>query len=202
MLAIDRFAPNWRELMIHESSPSTRGASVRLSRECKKYAPSQYLPGTTNGLIGSDGIRSEDLEALTFEDESLDLHVTQDVMEHIFRPDLAFREIARTLRPGGMHIFTVPLVRKLAKSARRARRNPLSRDVELLFPAEYHGNPVGDGRALVTIDWGFDICEYIFRCSGMYTYLTHIEDLNLGISAEYNEVLVSIKSSSDRILAL
>ena len=33
-------------------------------------------------------------------------------MEHIFNPQSAFREIARTLKPGGAHIFTVPLINK------------------------------------------------------------------------------------------
>lgn len=58
-----------------------------------------------------NGVRREDLENQSFEDESFDLHVTQDVFEHLFNPAAAFREIARTLRPGGAHIFTTPIVR-------------------------------------------------------------------------------------------
>ena len=33
-------------------------------------------------------------------------------MEHIFDPSKAFSEIARTLKTGGAHIFTVPLINK------------------------------------------------------------------------------------------
>ena len=47
------------------------------------------------------GVRCENLEELTFPDESIDLHISQDVMEHVFQPKRAFAEIARTLRPGG-----------------------------------------------------------------------------------------------------
>jgi hypothetical protein len=36
---------------------------------------------------------SEDLEALTFPDESFDLVITQDVFEHVLRPAKAFAEI-------------------------------------------------------------------------------------------------------------
>ena len=31
-----------------------------------------------------DGVRCENLEALTFADSSIDLHVSQDVFEHLF----------------------------------------------------------------------------------------------------------------------
>jgi len=43
---------------------------------------------------------------------ALILHLTQDVFEHMFDPAAAFREIVRTLQPGGAHVFTTPLVRK------------------------------------------------------------------------------------------
>ena len=59
-----------------------------------------------------NGIRCENLEHLSFGDESFDLHLTRDVFEHLFDPATAFREIARTLRPGLAHLFTTPLVGK------------------------------------------------------------------------------------------
>ncbi len=37
MLVIEQFYPNWRDLIIHETSPGNRGASVRLAHECKTY---------------------------------------------------------------------------------------------------------------------------------------------------------------------
>ncbi len=44
-------------------------------------------------------------------------HLTQDVFEHLFDPAAAFREIARTLQPGGAHVFTTLLVRKTSQLA-------------------------------------------------------------------------------------
>ena len=190
MVVIDSYFPKWREAVIHESSPGQRGASLCFHKECSQYIPSQYFSDQIPGTLLGD-MRCEDLESLSFSDESIDLHITQDVLEHVFHPSQAFREIARTLKPGGMHIFTVPLVNKDRPSKLRAR----IKDNAILYlePEEYHGNPVGDGRALVTVDWGFDICRHIFESSGLFTHLVHIDDLSKGIRAEYIEVLVTVK---------
>ena len=74
-----------------------------------------------SGGSAVNSIRCENLEALTFEDASIDLHITQDVMEHVFNPSKSFFEIARTLAPGGMHIFTVPLINKWNHTRQRAK---------------------------------------------------------------------------------
>jgi SAM-dependent methyltransferase len=190
MVVIDSFFPAWREAVIHESSPGQGGASLRLSKECSQYIASQFFPGHRPGtMVGN--MRCENLESLSFPDESVDLHITQDVLEHVFHPSRAFREIARTLKPGGMHIFTVPLVAKGKSSELRACIE--NNQIVYLKPEQYHGSPVGDGRALVTVDWGFDICQHIFESSGLCTHLVHIDDLSKGIRAEYVEVLVTVK---------
>lgn len=122
MLCLERFFPNFRDLVVHESSPAAQGASPRLRQECSGYIATRPFPGVDGGSI-HDGVRCEDLEHLTFADGEIDLHVTQDVVEHVLDPDAVFREIGRTLRPGGAHIFTVPLVRKTRRSFVRAERS-------------------------------------------------------------------------------
>ncbi len=189
---LSELRPNWRDLEIHESSPSSR-VSARLARECGTYTATQYDLSTPFGTMSPDGgYRSEDLEAQTFADASFDLVITQDVFEHIFHPDRAAREIARTLRPGGLHIFTVPLVRKAQASGRRATISPDGAITHLL-PAEYHQNPIDASGSLVTVDWGYDIAGHILNWSGMVTTIYSIDDLSRGIRAEFNEVLVSSK---------
>jgi SAM-dependent methyltransferase len=191
MQTIQTYFPNWRDLAIHESSPSGRGASVRLAQECPRYQASQCFPDVLPGA-SRDGVRCENLEALTFADESLDLHVTQDVIEHVFHPSKVFREIARTLKPGGAHIFTVPLVNKTAPSRVRARIDESGRIVNLETPV-YHGNPIDERGSLVTVDWGFDICRHIFDACGLFTQMIYIDDLSRGIRAEFIEVLMTLK---------
>ena len=191
MLTIETYFPNWHNSTIHESSPGNRGASKRLSEECSQYIPSQFFPDQKPGSIVGK-FRCENLESLTFADESIDLHVTQDVLEHVFHPSKVFREIARTLKPGGAHIFTVPLVNKYKPSKPRVQ---LSDDGQIshLEPPVYHGNPISSAGSLVTVDWGFDICQHIFESSGLFTHLIHIDDLSKGIRAEYIEVLITVK---------
>jgi len=111
MFSLKNNFPNWRELAIHESSPGTRGASLKLRSECKHYISSHYSPENAFGTI-IQGHQNEDLENQTFADESFDIVITQDVMEHVFDPKKAFSEIARTLKKGGAHVFTVPLLNR------------------------------------------------------------------------------------------
>ena len=140
----------------------------------------------------SSGWRNEDLENQTFADETFDLVISQDVMEHIFNPEKAFSEIARTLKPGGAHIFTVPIVNKQKPSRVRATLE-VNGEINYLEEAQYHGNPVNPKGSLVTRDWGYDICNFILKHSGLYTTIAYIDDISLGIRAEYIEVLISRK---------
>jgi len=193
MVAIERYFPDWRSLTVHESSPASRGASKRLAQDCPGYVASQFFPGIELGShVG--GVRCENLEALSFPDASVDLHITQDVLEHVYHPPTVFREIARTLKPGGAHIFTTPLVNKDKPSRIRAR---IGEDGQIthLEPPVYHGNPISDKGSLVTVDWGYDICQAIFESCGLFTHLLYIDDLSMGIRAEHIEVLVTLKRS-------
>lgn len=191
MAVINATYPNWRELIIHESSPGNRGASVRLQKDCPGYVSSQYYPRGARGAV-IDGSRNEDLEAQTFADASLDLVVTQDVMEHIYDPARAFSEIARTLKPGGAHIFTVPIINKHKPTEVWARLGADGEPVFLGTP-EYHGNPVDPKGSPVTMHWGFDIVEFIREHGGLETSIEYLDDMKHGIRAEYIEVLVSRK---------
>ena len=195
MKMIKDFYPNFRELKVHESSPGGRGVSVLLGRECPGYSFSHYFPTVQLGQFGPRKVRCENLENLTFDDSSFDLFITQDVMEHIFQPESAFMEIARVLKPGGAHIFTVPIVNKIKPSRRRASLLP-NGEIEHHCEPEYHGNPVDPEGSLVTIDWGFDLVPFIQSLTSMPTIVTQIDNIDLGIRAELIEVGVSFKSKS------
>lgn len=191
MLVVQQRFPQWRNLTIHESSPSNRGASKRFARECRDYTPTHFYPGERRGSV-VNGVRCEDLEQLTFADGTIDLHITQDVLEHIPRPAKAFAEIARTLRPGGAHIFTVPIVNKERPSTPRIAISDTG-EISHLEPPVYHGNPIDAKGALVTTDWGYDIRDFIARSSGLDTEIIRCDDLEHGLRAEYLEVLVTRK---------
>jgi SAM-dependent methyltransferase len=192
MLMIEKHYPNWKNLKIHETSPVNRGASLKLKRTCDFYSTSQYYPNEIQG-IEINGFRNENLENLTFPEQSFDIIVSQDVMEHIYNPDKAFREIARTLRPGGAHIFSVPLVNKHKPSEIWAS---LGKNGEPIFThkPEYHGNPIDPKGSPVTMHWGYDIVDYIKKTSHLETTIEYIDNLNYGVRAEFIEILLSKKS--------
>ena len=193
MRVIKQYFPNFAEMRIHESSPVGRGVSARLANECASYSSSFLLKDVAPGAIDQrTGFRCEDLERLTFGDGCFDLFVTQDVMEHLFDPDAAFREIARVLRPGGAHVFTVPLVNGVRESERRATRT-VSGEIEHRMKPVYHGDPVDPDGALMTMNWGYDIAASITSETGMPTVIVQIDDLDAGIRAELIDVVASFK---------
>jgi len=179
MYCVEKFYPQWKDCFIHETSPSDRGASVRMKKECKNYHESHFFSEFPLGKIHPSGYRNEDLENQTFDSELFDIVISQDVMEHIFQPEKAFSEIARTLKPGGAHIFTVPIVNKERPSSRRAVISECG-DIKYLEEAQYHGNPIDNQGSLVTVDWGYDICDFIMKHSGLYTTIVYIDDLSKG----------------------
>lgn len=150
------------------------------------------FPSQRNGEL-IDNVLCENLEDLSFPDDSVDLHITQDVMEHVFNPEKAFKEIGRTLKPGGAHIFTVPLVNKNKKSERCAALNNGGSIEHLKSPPEYHGNPVSNEGSLVTSRWGYDITRHIFNACGLFTEMIYIDALEFGIRADLIEVLITRK---------
>jgi ubiquinone/menaquinone biosynthesis C-methylase UbiE len=187
--------PDWRAAALHESSPSPAAASNKLRRECPGYVGSQYWPDVAAGSL-RDGVRCEDLERQTFADESLDLVVTQDVMEHVIDPQAAFREIARTLRPGGAHVFTTPIHPDLATSVVRARR--VGGEIEHLEPPAYHGNPIDPRGALVTIDYGRDLPALVERASGLRVEVLTFDDAGAGLLGRFLDVVIARKSGDSR----
>lgn len=193
MHVIKTYYPDYKHLAIHESSPSDRGASLKLKNESEGYSSSYFYPDVTPGEFhNKQGFQCQNLESLTFDDESFDLFITQDVMEHVFEPGDAFSEISRVLKPGGAHIFTVPIINKERKTECWAERNG-SGDIVYHHEPEYHGNPIDDSGALVTMHWGYDIAEFIMKEAGTPTTIVMIDNIELGIRAEYIEVLVSRK---------
>jgi hypothetical protein len=194
MHVIQMLYPKWRSLSIHESSPGGRGASTKLAHEAAVYTPSHFDAHLALGASHStDGWQNENLECQTFSDARFDLVITQDVLEHLFDPEAAFREIARTLRPGGAHIFTVPLVQGRTKASTRRATRTSSGAIEHTTDPEYHGNPIDESGSLVTMDWGYDIVDHIRHSCALDTEIYALDILHMGIRAELLEVLVTRK---------
>jgi SAM-dependent methyltransferase len=189
MVEVTTVFPDWRGRRLHECSP-TGPASEKLRAEGRNYTGSYFVPPAQRGTFG-DSFHVEDLEALTFEDESIDIFITQDVLEHLLRPDLALREIARVLRPGGAHIFTVPIFPRSTTLVRAERL--ANGSIRHRLPPEFHQDPMDPNGSLVVREWGNDICDYIEGSSGLRTNRHEFHDANFGLEGQFMEVCVTRK---------
>lgn len=178
---LDELIPAWDTKVIHESSPGNE-----YFRSLPEYSFSQFISDLELGCEIQHGGTNQNLERLTFPDESFDIVITQDVMEHVFSPEKAMTEVLRVLRPGGWHIFTTPRHLHLMKSVKRA--SFVNNKIKYIKPAEYHGNPVGDGKALVTFDWGMDFESLVQKWTGRPVITRNERDLSRGIVGSQFEV--------------
>ena len=120
---------------------------------CNSYFWPQIAPGEEH-----EGVRCEDLRDLTFPDDSFDLVISSDVLEHVRGTIPAFAETFRVLRPGGRHIFTVPLLWPLPGTT-SSRVDISGPEDKFLVPPVYHGSPVDPQGSLVYTDFGMDLPE-------------------------------------------
>jgi SAM-dependent methyltransferase len=110
------------------------------------YVCSEYWGEAHASGASVNGIRHEDLEALSFGDDTIDVVLTSDVLEHVADAYRAHGEIFRVLRPGGRHIFTVPFVGTDKDDVRALRAEGR---IEYLAEPLYHGDPVRPGQGVL-----------------------------------------------------
>jgi SAM-dependent methyltransferase len=87
-------------------------------------------------------IPHQDLCNLSFADASFDLVLCNELFEHLQDMDIAFREVARVLRPGGRLVGTCPMAFGQQEAIVKAVHDPETGMSELLGDAELHGDPV------------------------------------------------------------
>ncbi len=132
--------PTARNLRVAEIN-RVDGLHRELSR-LPGWTYSEYLEGVRPGEI-PDGVRCEDLSRLTYADNSFDLVLTSETLEHLPDLDRALAEIRRVLRPGGRHLFTAPVRPNLSRGFRRAAVHPDGSLEPLATPVCHPGGDVG-----------------------------------------------------------
>lgn len=158
---------------------------------------STYRPDETLGISLGAGTTNQNLERLTYPDDSFDIVITSDVMEHVRLDYLAHREIRRVLKPGGFYLFTVPHFRHVKETLTRVAivdpSNP--RRDRFLMEKEYHGDANSkDGRALSYRAYGTEIDDSLAALGFKVEY--YRQDLpDTGI---LNTELFSCRLSTDK----
>jgi len=120
---------------------------------------SEYLGHEYEGGAEINGIRHEDVENLSFSDNSLDLIISNDVFEHIPNIETALAECSRVLKNDGMMLATIPFHSANEQSITRA--SIVNGELTHILPAMYHGNPVSSDGSLVFTDFGWDILNTV-----------------------------------------
>lgn len=150
--ALSEAVEAFEELYIYEAQST--GKLHDILSTLPHYFCSEYYDDTPTGGV-KNGVRCENLEKLTFPDNFFDLVITQDIFEHISNPFKGFDEIRRVLKKGGYHIFTIPL-HEGRKTFKRAFLNE-AKDIQIIKPLVYHGDPLRAEGSLVYTDFGEDI---------------------------------------------
>lgn len=183
-----------KDLVIYECSPCVRGLSLWLKNNCKKYTGTAYYPDSPFGL-NTNGLVNENLENLTLGDFTVDLWLHLDVLEHLFNPFQAMKEIYRTLRSGGYCLFTTPTYPGLINSEQVAWIMP-DKTIRIVGDAEYHGNPQNpDQGSLVTWRYGYDLPLLIQRETGFDVEVRRWQSREIAVMGQMTEVYICKKTT-------
>lgn len=151
-----RVVPDLETREVYELS--SRGALFRfLKKNSKKLTFSEFLDAVPPGSF-LNGIQCQDVQNLTYDNESFDVCTSTEVFEHVPNDLKGFSEIGRVLRPFGVFIFTVPLCHRF-ETIERARLSP-SGEIKHILPPEYHADPMRKHAPVLSFrNYGQDIVD-------------------------------------------
>ena len=151
----------------------------------KNYKGSFYYPDKEKGSV-VDGFYNEDIQNMTFDDNTFDIVIHEDVFEHIFNPVEAIKEIYRILKVGGKSIFCFPIYENLDKNVVRAKIDDAG-NVSYILKPMFHGNPIDNDGALVVYEYGHEILNMLYNAiPGNKVKWTHVHepDPSMGIAGK------------------
>lgn len=171
---------------------STTSPIYRKLGKYPTYEASGYFFDKPFG-IKVDGVWNQDVQRLSFADESMDVVISSETMEHVRDPWQGFREIRRVLRPGGIHVFTIPYHPYNPTVSRVNISGPA--DVYTL-PKQYHQDPYHKESSLVYTDYGNDLCERL-EPIGFRTREAMVREDRFDIQDDLRPVRVFVSTKTD-----
>jgi len=159
-----------------------------------EYLDAAYAPGSVHEVRGVQ-VRHEDLCHLSFPDETFDLVVHADVLEHVPDYRTALAEMCRVTRRGGAMFFSVPFLHGRADHEVRATLLDDGRIVHHL-PAAYHGNPLSATGSLAFRTYGWTLLDELREAGYERAEVGVLTDLSLGFAssnsayADYMEPMI------------
>jgi SAM-dependent methyltransferase len=121
--------------------------------------------------------RIANVERIPYEDDRFDVVFSDNVLEHLYEPEEAFREVARVLKPGGVFLFKtpnkwhyMPTIAQLTPHGFHQAVNRWRGRAEIdIFPTHYRANTCADVAHLAERS-GLQI-ELVERIEGRPEYL-------------------------------
>ncbi len=146
--SIKRVVPEIRRLdVLHLNRTNGLTASLESARSLTETV---YRPDYPAGEM-VDGYANQDMAALTLEDNSFDLVIHSETLEHVHDYQRALSEARRVLKHGGYQVYTIPLLHR--RTSRRRIAIDLSGRISHLLPPSFHGN---EGEYPVVWEFGGD----------------------------------------------
>lgn len=155
------------------------GAINAVLRGAAGYTHSQYVPNLKNGEILADDSINLNLLEIPFEDSSIDIIMTSDVIEHIIDDERVHREIHRVLKPGGIYIFTAPFDPCLYGHRKLTQSTTLP-ELNFFLYYQVHGDPHSSNGIVAHRIYGQQIFSDLKKV-GFEAEFFEITDLEAGI---------------------
>lgn len=151
---------------------STSGPLYKyLSKNAGTFYCSEYFENVKPGSM-KYGAQCQDVQKLTFNNNSFNLITSTEVFEHVPNDMLGFSEILRTLKPDGLFLFIVPLHGNQTVERTLLKNGKL---IHLLKP-KYHGDPLRREGCLCFRNYGFDIVDRLAICGFKQTKIIKGKD--------------------------
>ncbi len=106
-------------------------------RELGSVLETCYQPGEVSGQRIGNCV-NEDMCRLSLPDNQFDLAIHSETLEHLIEFEKALSEVSRVLKPGGVQIYTIPLIPR-RRTRQRIKKEGDGRLVHC-YPPSYHGN--------------------------------------------------------------
>ena len=214
--------PNWRERLIcpgcnlNNRARAAVGIILRLSgapdtvylteqasplldyvrRQRPAAFGSEYLrDGTAPGKTNAEGVRHEDVTALSLADNAVGLIGTFDVLEHVPDYRRALREFLRCLKPGGHVVISVPFHLGQAETVARAEMRA-DGSIEHRLPAIYHGDPLDPQGILCFHDFGWDFLGFMRSIGFADAHMRFYWSRDFGYLGGWQSLIVAGKPAS------
>jgi SAM-dependent methyltransferase len=165
-----------RDAKVHEFSQ--HGALWKyLKRNFRNLSSSEYYEDVIPGEY-KQGVQCQDLQSLTFDDNSFGLVTSTEVFEHVPDDKRGFSEVLRVLTSGGLFVFSVPMSGSY-KTVQRA--SIIDGQIVHLMEPEYHGDHLRRQGVLAFRNYGFDLKDFLKEIGFINVDIKLVQDTRRGI---------------------